>query len=76
MQTDIRLNQSDFESINALEELPYDFACPVCTLVKKEVLECSSCQYNACVDCLSSFNKGGQNVHQRIYTCIICKTSQ
>jgi hypothetical protein len=76
MLSDFRLNQFDFEPHNILEELPADFACPVCTLVKKEILECSSCQYNACVDCLTAFNKGGQNVHRRIYTCIICKKSQ
>ena len=71
----LELNDHDFDPIYRMESLPQcDFECPLCCIVKEDMLECANCKAANCRDCATDFtnrNKHG-NVAQGKFECSIC----
>ena len=65
--------ESDFDPENLLESFPEDFECPLCMLIRSEMLECRHCSQTCCRECLTSFSKvGNKNIPNGKFECTVC----
>ena len=52
------LTEEDFDHTYQLESLPQcDYECPLCFMVKEDMLECLKCQQGSCRSCLSDYTR-------------------
>ena len=69
------LTEHDFDPTYFLEALPQcDYECPLCFMVKDDMIECAKCQQGSCRECLTDFTtrSGKGNVNQGKFECTIC----
>lgn len=52
-----RLNENNFVKKTKIEILPEYFECPICFMVKDNIMECRTCKARACAFCLEDFSK-------------------
>lgn len=70
----VQLTMADFDKTDRLDEFPEDFECPLCMMIKQEVVECPKCSQQSCRDCNVAFtNKQGKgNPNQNHFECTTC----
>jgi hypothetical protein len=68
------LTLRDFNVNYKIEELPSDYECPLCMMVKEDMIECKKCYQGSCKGCLEAFSKsaGRQSPGVGKYECTIC----
>jgi len=59
-----------------LEEIPADIECPLCMMVKDDMVECTKCSQASCRDCNKDFTtrSGKGNVNMGKFECTTCHT--
>ena len=53
--TTVQLIVADFDEAYTLDEFPEDFECPLCMMVREDVVECPKCFQSSCRDCNVEF---------------------
>jgi hypothetical protein len=72
-----RLKKDHYDKKTKLEQMLEYYECPVCFLLRENILECPSCKSRACHGCIEDFSKGehSKNPHYKAegtFKCIIC----
>lgn len=68
------ITEYDFDPTYKLEALPTDYECPLCFMIKEDMLECQKCKQGSCKECLTMFSKkqNAGNVAQGKFECTVC----
>ena len=53
----VQLTFADFDDSYMLDSFPEDFECPLCMMVKLDLMECPKCFQLSCHDCNMSFSQ-------------------
>ena len=72
-----RLKKEHYDKKTKLEQFLEYYDCPVCFLMRDNILECPQCKSRACQDCLKDFSKEEHKknpafAHDGVYKCMIC----
>ncbi len=52
-----RLKKENYDKKTKLETFLEYYECPICFLMKENILECPGCKSRACQECLIDFSK-------------------
>ena len=74
MNTQIQLTYADFDDQYLLDSFPDDCECPICTMVKLELLECPKCYQQSCRDCNISYSSKNSKANTGLgkFECTTC----
>ena len=68
------LTINDFDDTYKLNELPPDIECPLCMMIKEQIVECGNCYQLSCFDCNVDFTKRAKkgDIAKLIFECTTC----
>ena len=70
----VKIMADDYDTNYELDQMPEDFECSVCMMIKDDMMECPQCFMASCKECNINYSKSkkGVDLNANKFECMTC----